>query len=122
MQVYLTFINTDLIQIYTNLITILITQTQSVIMSHERIGGQQTRVRGLGLWVQETAWWASESTSCKEGSPEPGGQQGRQTAQSSRAELPVANGKREQHGVEQHLGVWSSAVSAAVWDLPQLHS
>ena len=31
----------------------------------------------------------------------------------------MANGKREQHGVEQHLGVWSSAVSAAVWDLPQ---
>ena len=38
MQVHLAFVNVDLIQIYVNLIIILITQKQSVITSHERIG------------------------------------------------------------------------------------
>ena len=34
-----------------------------------------------------------------------GGQQGRQSPQSSRAEPPVADAKGDQHGVEQHSGV-----------------
>ena len=29
--------------------------------------------------------------------------------------------KGDQSGVEQHSGVWSSAVSAVVWSLPQLY-
>ena len=39
----------------------------------------------------------------------------------SRAEPPVANAKGDQHGMEQHSGVRSSAVSAVVWSLPQLY-
>ena len=33
----------------------------------------------------------------------------------SRAESPAADAEGDQHGVEQHSGVWSSAVSAVVW-------
>ena len=33
----------------------------------------------------------------------------------------MADAKRDQCGVEQHSGMWSSAVSAVVWRLPQLH-
>ena len=36
--VHSAFINADLIEIYTNIITILIAQTKSVITLHERIG------------------------------------------------------------------------------------
>ena len=48
-------------------------------------------------------------------------QQGRQSAQSSRAEPLAADDKGDQCGMEQHPGVWSSAVSAVVWSLPQLY-
>ena len=58
---------------------------------------------------------------CKEGSLNPGGQQGRGSPQSSWAEPLVANAKGDQHGVGQHSGVWSSAVSAVVWSLPLLY-
>ena len=33
----------------------------------------------------------------------------------------MADAKGDQHGVEQHSGVWSSVVSAVVWSLPQLY-
>ena len=59
--------------------------------------------------------------SCKEGSPEPGEQQGRRSPQSSRAEPPAADAKGDPPGVEQPSGVWGSAVSAVVWSPPQLH-
>ena len=39
----------------------------------------------------------------------------------SRAEPPAADAKGDQHGMEQHSGVRSSAVSAVVWSLPQLY-
>ena len=39
----------------------------------------------------------------------------------SRAESPAADAEGDQHGVEQHSGVWSSADSAVVWNLPQLY-
>ena len=42
-------------------------------------------------------------------------------AESSRAESPAADAKGDQRGVGQHSGEWSSAVSAAVWSLPQLY-
>ena len=74
--------------------------------------------QSLILQVQETARWAGElSASCKEGSPEPRGQQGRQSPQSSRAELLVTDAKGDQLDVKQHSGVWSLAVSAVVWNL-----
>ena len=59
--------------------------------------------------------------SCKEGSPEPRGQQGRQSPQSSREEPPEANAKGDQYGMKQHSGVWGLAVSAVVWHLPLLY-
>ena len=66
--------------------------------------------QSLSLQIRETARWARESSvSYKEGSPEPGGQQGRQSLQSSRAEPPAADAKRDQRGVEQPSGVWSLA-------------
>ena len=37
------------------------------------------------------------------------------------AEPPVADAKGDQRGMGQHSGVWSSAVSAVVWNLPQLY-
>ena len=72
--------------------------------------------------VQESAPWARELwASCKEGSPEPGGQQGRQSPQSSRAEPLAVNVKGDQQGMEQPSGVWSSAIWTVVWSLPQLY-
>ena len=50
--------------------------------------------QSLSLQVWEAAWWAKElSAPYKEGSPEPGGQQGRGSPQSSRAEPPAADAK-----------------------------
>ena len=40
-----------------------------------------------------------------------------QTVLSIRAELPAAGAKGDQHGMGQHFGEWSSAVSAVVWRL-----
>ena len=45
-------------------------------------------------------------------------QQGRQSPQTSRAESLAADAKGDQHGVEQHADVQSSAVSAVVWPCP----
>ena len=71
--------------------------------------------QSLSVQVQETARWARElSASCKEESPEPGGQQDRQSPQSSRAEPPAVSAKGDQRGVGQHSGVWSLTVSAVV--------
>ena len=79
------------------------------------MGDNEAEPQSLSLQVWETARWARESSaSCKEGSPEPGGQQGRQSSQSSSAQPLAADAKGGQHGVEQHSGVWSSAVSAEV--------
>ena len=78
--------------------------------------------QSLSPQIQETARWASELlVSWKEDSPKPGGQWGRQSPQSIRAEPQVADAKGDQRGVEQHYGTWSSAVSAVVWGLPQLY-
>ena len=86
------------------------------------MGGDKHKSQSLGLQVWETARWARESSaSCKEGSLEPGGQQGRRSPQSSRAAPSAADAKGDQRGVEQHCGVWSSAVSAVLWSLPQLY-
>ena len=86
------------------------------------LGDNEPNSQSLSLWVKETAQWAKElSASCKKGSLEPDGRQGRQSPQSSRADPPVADAKGDQCGVEQHSGMWSSAVSAVVWSLPQLY-
>ena len=50
--------------------------------------------------------------SFEEESLEPGRQQGRTSA---------ADANRDQCGLEQHCGVWSLAVLAVVWSLPQLY-
>ena len=86
------------------------------------MGNNEPESQSLSLQVRETAQWARESSvSCKEGLPEPGGQQSRRSPQSSRAEPAEADAKGDQHGVEQHSGVWSSAVSAVVWSLPEVY-
>ena len=46
---------------------------------------------------------------------------GQTSPQSSRVEPLVANAKEDQHDMEQQSGVWSSALSAVVWNLPQLY-
>ena len=84
--------------------------------------GNRPESQSLGLQVREMAWWARESSaSCKEGSLEPGGQQGRQSPPSIRAEPLVADAKGGQSDVEQPSGVWGWADSAVVWSLPQLY-
>ena len=86
------------------------------------MGDNEPESQRPSLQVWETARWARESSeSCKEGSLEPGGQQGRRSPQSSRAEPLVADAKGDQHGEEQHSGMRSSAVSAVIWILPQLY-
>ena len=37
------------------------------------------------------------------------------------AELLAANATGDQHGMKPHCAVWSSAVSAVAWSLPQLY-
>ena len=93
------------------------------IHTQQSEGDNKPQSQSLCLQVQGAAWWARESSaSCKEGPPEPGGQQGKRSPQSLREEPPlVADAKGGQRGVEQLSGVWSSAVSAVVWSLPQLH-
>ena len=89
----------------------------SEIHTHSNQWGTMNSSPRLSLQVRETAGWARElSASCKEGSLEPAGQQGRRCPQSSRA-----NAKGDQCGEEQNSGVWSSAISAVVWSLPQLY-
>ena len=86
------------------------------------MGDNEPESQSLSLQVWETAWGARESSaSCKGRSLEPGGQQYRRSPQSSRAEPPAPDAKGDQRGVGQHSGVWSSAVSAVVWSLPQLY-
>ena len=86
------------------------------------MGNNEAESQSLSQQVPEAAQWARElSASCKEGSLESGRQQGRQSPQSSRAEPSAADAKGDQCGVEQPSGVWSLAVSAAVWNLPQLY-
>ena len=76
------------------------------------MGNNEPESQSLRLQVWETA--KELPASCKEGSPEPGGQQGRWSPQSSRDEPPEAKGKGDQRSIEQHLGVWSLAVSTVV--------
>ena len=86
------------------------------------MGDNELESQSFSLQIQKTAQWARESSiSCKEGSPEPGGHQGRQSPQSSRTELLMDNAKGDQRGMEQLSGVWSSAVSTVMWSLPQLY-
>ena len=55
------------------------------------MGDNEPEFQSLSLQVQETARWTRGlSASCKEGPLEPGGQQGRQSPQSIRAEPPAA--------------------------------
>ena len=85
------------------------------------MGDNKPESQSLSLQVWETAQGARESSaSCKGRSLEPGGQQYRQSPQSSRAEPPAADAKGDRHGAEQPSGVWGSAVSAVAWSLPQL--
>ena len=63
------------------------------------MGDNEPKPQSLSLQLQEIAQWARESSvSCREGSPEPGGQQGRRSPQSSRAEPLAADAKGDQHG------------------------
>ena len=74
------------------------------------MGGNEPEFQSLSLQVRGTAQWARElSESCKDGSPEPGGQQGRRSPQSSRTESPGADAKGDQRGVEKRSGVWGLA-------------
>ena len=92
------------------------------IHTQQSMGNNEPKSRSLSLQVQEAAPWARElSASCKEAPPEPDGQQGRQSPKSNRAEPLAADAKGDQRGMEQHFGVWSSAVSAVVWTLLQLY-
>ena len=91
------------------------------------MGDNKPESQSFSLQVWETARWES-SASHKEGSPEPGGQQGGQSPQPSGAEPPVACAKGDHVVWSSHTdpcvwssAVWSSAVSAAVWSLPRLH-
>ena len=78
------------------------------------MGNYKPESQSLSLQVQETAWWARElSACCKEGSPEPGWAAGQ--TKSSVQWVGASS------GTEQHSAVWSSAVSAVVWSLPQLY-
>ena len=91
------------------------------------MGDNEPKSQSLSLQVQETAWWAKESsTSCKEWFQEPGKQQDRQVpSPAGRASggwwlwwvMLVA----DQHGKERHSVVWRSRISAVVWSLPQLY-
>ena len=86
------------------------------------MGDNEPDSQSLSLQLQETTEWARESSaSCRKGPPEPGGQQGRRSPQSSGAEPLVADAKGDERGMEQHSGVRSLDVSAAVWNLPQLY-
>ena len=82
------------------------------------MGNCKPESQSLSLQVQETAQWARElSASCKEGSLGVGWAAGQtKSSQTSRAEPLAANAKGgvSQHGIEQHAGVWSLAVSAVV--------
>ena len=73
--------------------------------------------QSLSLQVQGTAQWARElSGSCKEGSQGPGGQQGRQSPQSSRAEPLAANAQGDQRGASVwcvELGCLNSGLEPA---------
>ena len=88
----------------------------------KELGDNKPESQSLCLQVWETALWARElSGSWKGESLEPGSKQGRQSPQSSRAEPLVADAKGDQCGMEQNHGVWSSAVWAMAWSLPQLY-
>ena len=64
----------------------------------------EPKSQSLQMSAQETEKWAGElSASCKEGSLEPGGQQGRTSPQSSRAEAPT-------HGAKGDSVAWSSTL------------
>ena len=69
------------------------------------MGVNEPESQSLRLQVQETALWARESSaSCKEGSPGPGGQQGKQSPLSNRAETLAAGAKGDQRGMGHTLG------------------
>ena len=78
------------------------------------MGENKPESQSLSLLVPEmTARWARElSVSFKEGSSEPGGQQGRRSPQTSRADPPAADATGDQRGTEQH-GCLSSGLEPA---------
>ena len=64
------------------------THTHTHTHTEQLMGDNEPESQSLSQQVLETAQWARElSASCKEGSPEPGGQQGRWSPQSSRGDL-----------------------------------
>ena len=84
------------------------------------MGDNEPEPQSLSLQVRETARWARElPASCKGGSLEPGGQQGRRSPQSSRTGLQWPMPRKI--SMEQHSGVWGSALLAVVWSLPQFY-
>ena len=97
-------------------------RTITYIHTEQSTGNNEPESQTLSLQVWEITQWArGSSASGKEGSLDPGGQQGRRSPQSSRAKPLATDAKGDQHGMGQHPGVWSSAVSAVVWSLPQLY-
>ena len=77
--------------------------------------------QSVSLQVQETAWWARESSaSFKEGSLEPGAQQGRQSIQSAGHSLWQLMPKETAWHGAAYLYVELSCLSM-VWSLPQLY-
>ena len=68
------------------------THTHTHTHTEQSVGNNKPKSQSLSLQVWGRAWWARESSvSCKEGPQEPGGQQGRQSPPSSRAEPLVAD-------------------------------
>ena len=76
------------------------------------LGNNELEPQSLSQQVQETAWWARSHQHLT--------RKDLWSQVDSRAEPPTADAKGDQCGMEQHSGVWSSAVTAVVWSLPQL--
>ena len=98
-----------------------VTQTVLILLtmvgSQQSMGDNEPKTQGLSQQVQETApggQWRFQHLSRK-------GQSHRLErvgSASTDAEPPAADAKGDQCAVEQHCGMWSSAVSAVVWGLP----
>ena len=84
------------------------------------LGNNELESQSLSQQVQETAWWArSHQHLARENLwSQMGSRADEVISPAGRASSSNATG--DQCGVEQHSGVWSSAVTAVVWSLPQL--
>ena len=86
------------------------------------MGINEPKSQSLSLQVQERARWARKlSASCKEGFPSHVGNRVDEVLRPAGKRLWWLMPKGDQHGMEQLCGVWSSAVSAVLWSLPQLY-